>query len=91
MAKLQALPGAAELIYRVVVIEQKTYEETSKELQRVFPGASAGLGSRSVRRFCASVGIQRTSRLTHDQLERIILNCIQTVSSEDIDLSRYRF
>ena len=80
MAGLQSLPAAAELIHRLVAIEQKTYQEASTELQRVYPQVTSGLSPRSVRRFCNSEGIQRTSRLTDDQLQRTVLHCVQTVS-----------
>ena len=82
MAVLEHLPGAIELIRRLVVTEQRTYEQTSNELKRAYPGLNAGLSARSVRRFCNNQGIQRTSRLTGGQLDRMVLSCIQAVSSK---------
>ena len=65
-------------------MEQKTHEETCRELKRVYPGVSSGLSTRSVRRFCASEGIHRTSRLTSDQLNRVVSGCVNTVSYIDV-------
>lgn len=71
---------AAGLIRHLVLIEEKTHEETSIEPKRVYPGVSSGLStrsvSRSVCRFCASEGIQRMSRLTSDQLNRVVSGCV---------------
>ena len=80
MAHLGTIPGVARLVHHLVVIKQKTHEETSRELKRIYPGVSSGLSTRSVRRFCASEGIQRTSRLTSDQLNRVVSGSVNTVS-----------
>ena len=87
MVHLLALPGAAELIHHLVVIERKTHEKTSRELQRVYLGVSSGLSTKSTRRFCASEGIHRTSRLTSNQLNRVVLGCVQTIGEQFIGLS----
>lgn len=80
MAALKNLPGAEDLIRCLVVNDQETYEQVSEELQRVYPDILRGLSTRSVRRFCYSEGIYRRSRLSNDQLERMVSNCVQRVS-----------
>ena len=75
---LQNLPGVGELIRHLLVNERKSHEQISVELQRAYPDVR-GLSTRSVRRFCASEGVQRTSRLPDDQLDRVIFYCVQSV------------
>ena len=58
MATLKNLPGAEDLIRRLVVNDQKTYKQVSEELHRVYPDIR-GLSTRSVRRFCSRVFIER--------------------------------
>lgn len=78
MATLSAIQGLKDDMYRKVVIERKTYDEISRELQYCYP-TLRGISARSVRRYCSINGIQRTSRMGDHELDRVVATSISKV------------
>ena len=78
MATLSAIQGLKDDMYRKVVIERKTYDEISRELQCCYP-TLRGISARSVRRYCSINGIQRTSRMGDHELHRVVATSISKV------------
>ena len=79
MATLKILPGIEDLLRHSLLIERLTYDRISAKLKREYPGVR-GLSARSVRRFCLSEGIHKTSRLNCNNLDRVVVGCIHRVS-----------
>ena len=67
-----------ELQIRSLVNRGESHEDISAVLRQRLP-ASAGVSRRSFRRFCASRGIFYRSRLSDQQLDRIILAIVTSV------------
>ena len=80
MAFLSTIPGIETLLHRKVVVERKSFEIISRELQEAYPHITRGLASRSVRRFCSERGIHATSRLTDADLDRVVATSVSKVS-----------
>jgi hypothetical protein len=76
---LTSLPSVDSMIRRMVVDARCTLPEVSRALKRAFPHVSRGLSVRSVRRYCAVMGIHRTSRLKDSVVDRIVCTCIDKV------------
>ena len=75
MAALEEIEGIQEFL-KERIDKKWTYEKISEELRRKFPY----LSERSVRRFCATNDIQKTSRLSEDELTRVVSSNISKVS-----------
>ncbi len=78
MATLDSIVGIEALVRRKVVEERKTHQQISDELKEVYPRMK-GHSSRSVRRFCDKHNIHVTSRLTDDQLDRVVAASVSKV------------
>lgn len=79
MAALKRLSGVDDLIRHLRLVEGLTYEQISAELKRRYPGVR-GLSTRSVRRHCLNESFYRTSRLSNEELDRVIAGSIRRVS-----------
>ena len=86
MAFLSTIPGIETLLHRKVVVERKSFEIISRELQEAYPHITRGLASRSVRRFCSERGIHATSRLTDVSLDRVVATSVSKVSYLTINI-----
>ena len=71
MSAMYSVAVAETAIRRMVLVDGRTHQEVSEELQMLYPGMK-GLSSRSVRRFCAKHDIHHTSRLEAQQLVRVV-------------------
>ena len=78
MATLETLPGIENLMHHLLFSERLTYEQISADLQRRYPGLR-GLSTRSVRRFCIAVGLNKTSRLNSHELDRVVTGFVRRV------------
>ena len=63
--------GLKSFIQVKLVEERLTYKELSELLQKNFPGIK-GLSTRTLQRYCSNEGIQKTSKLSDDALDRVI-------------------
>ena len=80
MAFLDSLPAVYPIIKKLVEEENRSHVYVSEELKKLFPCIPRGLSSRTVRRYCVSHGIYRTSRLKADTLNRVIRTNIEKVA-----------
>ena len=78
MATLATLPGIHSLILKRVVEERKGHQQISEELKALYPGVR-GLSARSVRRFCDEQHIHTTSRLSDEDLDRVVSSSVAKV------------
>ena len=79
MAVLEAIPAATLIIRKLIVEERRSHQDVSVILKEKFPYLSQGLSSRTVRRFCKTHNIHRTSRLEGGAVDRIVRTAIQKV------------
>ena len=86
MAFLSTIPEIEALLHRKVVVERKSVEIISLELQEAYPHITCGLASRSVRRFCSERGIHATSRLTDVALDRVVATSVSKISYLTINI-----
>lgn len=77
MAELENL-GCEDLI-ATRVMQGYTHATIATELQLLHPGVD-GLSTRSVRRFCCSKNIHRSSRLSADEVDEIVESAVSQVS-----------
>lgn len=61
--------------------EGSTYAEISEELCTKYPG-QRGFSIRSVRRFCEEHGIRRSSRLSHNELRKVVATAVSQVREQ---------
>lgn len=85
MAGLSSLSGIEEWLSNKIVVERRSYECVSRELQQLYPNLR-GLSSRTVRRFCNGRGIRATSQLTDSQLDRVVASYSYLVSHLSTEL-----
>ena len=78
MAALHNIEGAEEYIEYSLVSLGKTYGQVSADLQAQLPEMRE-LSSRSVERFCCEKGIKATSRLSKEELGRVVESAISEV------------
>lgn len=80
MATLEWIPGIEDLVRQRVEKDYATYRAVSEELKNRYPSLRRGLSSMSIRRFCSSHHIRRTSRLDDGTLDRIVsLNAMKVI------------
>jgi len=75
---LDEVVGLKSFIQVKLVEERLTYQELSKVLQEMFPGQK-GLSTRTLQRYCSCEGIQKTSKLSDNDLDRAIKEAISEV------------
>ena len=78
MAVLKSLPGIEDQLRRLLFSERMTHEQIGADLRRRYPGLR-GLSARSVRRFCSSEGLGKTSRLTSHELDKVVTGYVRKV------------
>lgn len=78
---MNSIPGIQQLVRQKVVVERKSFEVVSQELKQAYPNITRGLSSRSVRRFCNLNGIHTTSRLSDENLDRVVASSVSMVRS----------
>ena len=78
MSTLETLPGVYSLISKRVKEERRSHKQISEELKVLYPGVR-GLSVRSVRRFCDGHDIHTTSRLSDEDLDRVVSSSIAKV------------
>ena len=80
MAALQEIKGMEEYIQHSVAFLGKTYSQVSADLQQQLPGMR-GFSSRSIARFCTIKDIKATSRLSKEELGRVVQSAISEVGN----------
>ena len=71
MSTLESLTFADPLI-RDRVLRGHSHQSIAEELQQQCPSLSRGLSTRSVRSFCSTNGIHRSSRLSAHEVDRVV-------------------
>lgn len=82
MTTISELPGIYASIRRMVVDEQRTHQDVSRELRRSYPTIRRGLSSRSVARFCERHSIHSTSRIADQDLDNVVQRAVQMVKGK---------
>ena len=67
-----------ELVKEKIENERWTYKKLSTHLQELYPGTK-GISARSLRRFCSSRDIHRTSRLSEHEVDIVVSGAIAKV------------
>ena len=81
MAVLESVSGIADIISKMITEERKSYESVSRELKTYHLHPTLrGLSARSVRRYCESHGIHRSSRLNDQQLDVAVRSSVARVT-----------
>ena len=78
MATLAQIDGIEAFMRQMIVVERRSYEYVSQKLRQTHPTA-IGVSARSICRYCADSGIQRTSRLSDHQLDEAVEASISKV------------
>lgn len=76
-AVLESLPNVLLFVSKKIE-ELKTHKQISDELRQLYPNVR-GLSARSVRRFCDTHEIYRSSKLSNKDLDRAVLTSIGKV------------
>ena len=76
---LSSLPSVDSHIRQLVVQERRTLPEVSRALKEAYPHVSRGLSVRSLRRYCATNRIHKTSRLKDSVLDRLVWTGVDKV------------
>lgn len=80
MALIDTLPNVELLLTNYVKVDHLTYQQISLILQQMYPFVR-GLSPTSVRRFCTSKGIHKTSRINDADLDNVVANGIAEVNT----------
>ena len=85
-AKLQTMSALEDMELEGLIRKRReegcTYAEISEELCRTFPG-KRGFSSRSIRRVCEDRGIHRSSRLSHNELRKVVATAVSQVREQN--------